>query len=364
MSETKLVDVPDVPDPTYTSPVIHEPEFDIKELKDIMDMKTLKSHMLKLDDVLVTTDIKTGILKLDDVVTNSELLGMSDEQQTQEILERFNDSKHMKCFTRAIRGTPVNKGEFRLGVCNNTAELVGPTSERIAKCYNLVGGDIHHELGTFKQSDLIFGAEGKFVLNVPPGKYALTWFGNEPHIHGPGIHIIRESTFKADKIELVDQSSEYIYHGTISIIRTDPGKLYKVRMGKIPYLMNHRPEPYVFKNSQFNFDPKTGVERQTDVHIKHGSINVIRVPAGSYGKISINGVAYLIPFTQDGYVFNHQVFEFDKKDTVPQNQIYIEHKTIHILQIPAGKVVKVKLGSTLHLLESRPEPYMINNPGF
>ena len=127
--------------------------------------------------------------------------------------------------------------------------------------------------------------------------------------------------------------------------------------------MESKKEPYVFVNQLFRFDPKE-IVNQMSTYIKHGNIHILRVPSGQLAKITIGTTPYLLESRKEPYVFNDPLFKFDKDAFVDQTETYIHHNTIHIIRVPAGKIVKAWVGSTPYLLESREDPYIINDPLF
>lgn len=95
----------------------------------------------------------------------------------------------------------------------------------------------------------------------------------------------------------------------------------------------------------------------------HGSY-VLNVPVGKYALAHTANNKPII-FAPGPHVIHDANFRFDpKRGFVNQSQLYIQHETYHILQIPAGKIAKIWIGSEPLLLEARPEPYVFNHPRF
>ncbi|EFA82673.1 vacuolin A [Heterostelium album PN500] len=85
--------------------------------------------------------------------------------------------------------------------------------------------------------------------------------------------------------------------------------------------------------------------------------HVLNVPAGHYALAFSKNRPVL--YGEGPHVIIDPTFEF-KEHTgfVNQNEPVIEHQTINILRIPAGKIAKVWLGTQPVILESRREPYV------
>jgi hypothetical protein len=79
---------------------------------------------------------------------------------------------------------------------------------------------------SFQESDLYFAAKGMAVVNVPQGKYALAWVGTESLVLDQGAHVLAVPTLLPVTAQsLVDQTSLYIRHGNLHILRVPPGEL-------------------------------------------------------------------------------------------------------------------------------------------
>ncbi len=65
------------------------------------------------------------------------------------------------------------------------------------------------------------------VVNVPQGKYALAWVGTESLVLDQGTHVLASPTLLPVTTQsLVDQTSLYIRHGNLHILRVPPGNCF------------------------------------------------------------------------------------------------------------------------------------------
>ncbi len=90
---------------------------------------------------------------------------------------------------------------------------------------------------------------------------------------------------------------------------------------------------------------------------------VLNVPAGYYAKgFSKN---HPVLYGEGPHVIIDPTFKFDENSGfVSQIEPYIQHSTIHILRVPAGKVARAWVGTEPRLLESRRDPYVFVDSQF
>jgi len=237
------------------------------------------------------------VLDYDNIVIKSTLFDKHSAQQIENIVEAFNQGKK-SIMKRSPVGKRIEPNNFRLVALNKQPELVQSSNRKYRKRIYLSPNNQTEELGYFDQTKLFFGEYGSFVINVPVGKVALAWKGNNPIILGQGPHVIHDPNLKKiKKKDLVDVNSQYISHGTL---------------------------------------------------------HIIRVPPNSICKIWLNYMPYILPPQKKSYVFNEAVFKKEKELTVLRNN-YISHGNFHILQLPHGKIAKVWFGSQPCILEARTE---------
>jgi regulator of protease activity HflC (stomatin/prohibitin superfamily) len=90
---------------------------------------------------------------------------------------------------------------------------------------------------------------------------------------------------------------------------------------------------------------------------------VLNVPAGYYAKgFSKN---HPVLYGEGPHVIIDPTFNFNENDGfVSQIEPYIQHATIHVLRVPAGKVARAWVGTEPRILESRREPYVFVDSQF
>jgi len=256
----------------------------------------------------------TNQYNLKDVVIKSEFFHLTPNEQTKEILDRFNaHAKRNSCFTTSfVRGNQIPKGEFLLGVRNNNAELHGPSSVPIARSLVFSPGKFTRIIGQYKQDEFFYGTSGSFVLNVPVGHYGLALSNNQPYIYDEGPHVIYDPTFHIDTKGIVKKSENYIHHKTLRILRVSAGYLAKIWLGSVPYILQSKVEPYVFNDPNFKFDPADGLVLESNSYINHGTIHILRVPAGKVALIWIGSKAQILEDTTKCYRFNDPLFRLQE----------------------------------------------------
>lgn len=270
------------------------------------------------------------------------------------------------------RGEVLNEGEIFLGVCNGVYEI--RTRQEANKFYAAAKypfniGYVTADLKRCHINNEVIGGNGRWIINVPQGKYALTiGTQNERKIYGPGIHVIHDPNFVYNpKQDLIDQNQAYINRGIMHIIRVPTGKIAKVTINGKPRLLAPQADPYLFFDANFKlFNPATDYADISDAYINHGQIHVIRVPVGKIAKVTINGTPHLLMPQKEAYVFDDPTFQRFNPATDYQNMNdnYIQHGQIHVLRVPANKLAKIMINGIPQLLEARPEPYVFCDPNF
>jgi len=119
---------------------------------------------------------------------------------------------------------------------------------------------------------------------------------------------------------------------------------------------------------KYNPDPRViikfiGVYSKTEPFFGAHGKYVLNVPAGYYAKAFSRNQPVI--YGEGPHVIIDPTFKFDPQTGfVNQNEPYIQHATINILRVPAGKVAKVWVGTEPFILESRSEPYVFVDPQF
>ncbi|EKD73418.1 MAG: hypothetical protein ACD_45C00321G0001 [uncultured bacterium] len=203
--------------------------------------------------------------KLSDVVTSSTLANEDFTTQTANIVNAFNKNVTQSCFvTSMIRGERLNPGEVLLGHRNQTPELALFNNQKIALESIITGPNtILERTGKHKINSPFYGAHGSYVVNVPRGQYAKAMLGNKPILLDEGPHVIHDPLFSFDpRKDLIKQASPYIQHGTIYILRVPAGSIAKIWIGSTPYLLEARDAPYVFNTPLFKLDSKKTQDKE------------------------------------------------------------------------------------------------------
>jgi len=115
--------------------------------------------------------------------------------------------------------------------------------------------------------------------------------------------------------------------GTFTMIRVRRGQLgLAIENGK-PVLLQEG--LHVYNNPLFSFSEFKPVDAQ---HVQHISYHVVRVPRGAFGKIKEQNRSKLLP--EGTHTVNNAVFEYiGLANTI---EAYINHGTVHIIQVPKG----------------------------
>ena len=307
------------------------------------------------------------MLEFGNEVIQSKLESDDPYEQIQNIVSEFNGENHT-IMTKSPLGMRINADEFRLVALNNQPELVPPTNYPLRKKIYMTPGKSTEELGIFKQTALCFGGYGSYVVNIPNGKLGLGWLGkNKPIIIGPGPHVFHDPNFKEITEEnLVDLNSAYINHGTYHIIRVPLGHVAKININATAYFLLPNDDPYVFNNPTFKVI--TPYTKLTNKYITHGNYNILQIPHGKIAKIWINSIPYLLEGQDEPYMFNDPSFVFESKSNdemfYNSTEKYIVHGSIKRLLPKTGEVAITYENGKLVTIESPldNQAITINNP--
>jgi regulator of protease activity HflC (stomatin/prohibitin superfamily) len=319
-------------------------------------------------DVQITPPL-TDLKSLDDVRIESEMFTLSERALTQQILAKFNQNidKKDSCFEiNVVRGEQIKPGHFMLGLRNNTPELHGPSADPIARRFTYKPGKFTKKLGSVNQNKLFYGAEGSYVLNVPMGHYAKAWSDNKPILYGQGTHVIHSATFKFIEEDIVKQSKNYIEHGTIHILRVPAGYLAKIRLNNVPYILPAQKTPYIFNHPAFDMENDPYV-KESESYIQHDTIHILRVPSGTIAKVSLGSHAFLLEAQKDPYIYNSPVFSLEKANKslyFKASSRLIEHGSIKRLLPHTGEVAVTHDNGTLRVFPPPQDgqPILITSP--
>lgn len=337
-------------------------------------------------EVKLQSEVKEQKLKsapegaaLDAVITKSTLVDRDSAKQAENIKAKFNegrplgsDGKPLSCFSTSIggRGEYLNRDEFLLGHRNKVPELASFNKDYNTTMSVKADGTQIERINVFKHYDLFFGVHGVFVLNVPQDKFAKAMSGQQPLLFGPGPHVIKDPNFKFNpQMGLVSQSEPVISHGNLHVIRVPKGSFAKIWIGTEPYILDYREEPYVFSSPLFRMD-KNGESFFFNVSepvISHGTIHILRIPAGSYVKAWEGVKPILLQSRDEPYIIDSAQFRLERNGQSPfwdVSRQLINHGTITVIRVPAGSIAKVWEGSVPKLLEARDEPYIYDSALF
>jgi len=261
-------------------------------------------------------------LILEDIIIESKLYDNDPNKQAINIMKEFNSRvvPGFNTFEKSIIfGDWVNPDCFILGACNQIPEIQlydGAQKLRRGWYFNL---KINTEIIAIrKQTAPFYGAYGSYVLNVPQNKYAFAWSGLQPQIYGVGPHVIHDPNFNFNPENgFVDQVDTYLNHGSIHILRVPAGSIAKIWIGTIPYLLEYKEIPYVFNSPLFKIIRESNQNlffKATAELITHGSIKRVMPRTGSVAVTYDNGNLIIIEPNGNGPTIivspTHEVSKF------------------------------------------------------
>lgn len=239
---------------------------------------------------------------LEEIIIESSLRHDNPDIQAMNIIKAFNSrvKPGYNTFEKSyLFGDWVNPDCFILGACNQIPEIQPYDGAQKLRRGWFMSLKINTEMIAIrKQTDAFYGGYGSYVLNVPPNKYALAWSGLEPKIYGVGPHVIHDPNFRFDRENgFVDQVDSYIKHGSIHILRVPAGYIAKIWIGSRPYLLEYKETAYVFNSALFRII-KTGDNNlffdATAELIRHGSIKRVMPHTGRVAVTYDNGNLMII----------------------------------------------------------------------
>ena len=260
--------------------------------------KHKRDDEIVLDDKMIMKRLNIDEeISLDDVIIASTLCNDNPNVQAMNIIKAFNNRvlPGQSTFeTSLFFGDWVNPDCFILGACNQIPELQPYDGAQKLRRGWYLDPTVNTEMLTIKEQTYPFyGAYGSYVLNVPPNKYALAWSGLNPKIYGTGPHVIHDPNFTFNKDKgFIDQVDHYISHGSIHILRIPAGCVTKVWIGSEPILLESRNDAYVFDSSIFKIVKSGKGEiffKSTSELITHGSIKRVMPHTGRVAVSYDNG---------------------------------------------------------------------------
>lgn len=273
--------------------------------------------------------------RMEEIIRPSTLFDHDPLIQNKKIIDEFNRGNAEDITVESVMfGKRIDQNEFRLVHRNNVPQLLPYTyyPRRLGIYYT----GVTKEIGIFKQTDLVIGGHGRFVVNVPQGKLVKAWLGtNEPILLGSGPHVIRHPNFKLEQNPLVSVADPFISHGNYTILRVPRGKVAKIWIGATPYILESRPEPYVIDDPTFkimyNALPNNEKEYFTDASVRlieHGSIKRLLPRTGEVAITYDNGKLNIIEATGQPITIDSPTFIVDGfQQTAAQTLVFPSKKT-------------------------------------
>lgn len=204
-----------------------------------------------ISSAVISANEELSNLKISDIIRKSTLAHRDPAQVIRNIVNEFNQGNPESFVVESdIIGTRIDANQFMLVHKNNVPQLIAPTSKKIR--LGIYPVDTIEMMEIADQTKLVIGAHGRYVVNVPQGKFIKAWLGTDkPIILGPGPHVIRHPNFKLDANPEANISDNYITHGNYHIVRVPRGKLAKISIAGTPYLLEYSPEPYILNDPTF-----------------------------------------------------------------------------------------------------------------
>lgn len=250
---------------------------------------------------------------LAEVMISSTLYDKDPATQTKKIVAAFNLDKEDITIESVQFGKRIKQDEYRLVHRNNQAQLVPYTYYPRRLGYYATGTT--EEVGIFKQTDLLIGAHGSYLVNVPQGKLAKAWIGNtQAVLLGQGPHVIHHPNFRLEKNPLITLTDNYIQHGNLHIVRVPRGKLAAIWLGAKPMLLESQEEPYVFDDPTFSistFNENDYFIDATTPLITHGSIKRVLPSTGQAGIAYNNGQLEILNASDKPFVVDSPTYRVD-----------------------------------------------------
>eukprot|EP01117_Protostelium_nocturnum_P011094 TRINITY_DN4026_c0_g1_i1.p1 TRINITY_DN4026_c0_g1~~TRINITY_DN4026_c0_g1_i1.p1 ORF type:complete len:725 (+),score=259.13 TRINITY_DN4026_c0_g1_i1:386-2560(+) len=263
-----------------------------------------------LSAIVQTLDKELGI---SDVVTKSNAATVAD------ICTIANDGRSPAA-SGSVFGHLVENGSIGIIDYNGTMQVVGPGRY---VCPNPRAKIVEVE----KLSKNLIQNGPLTIVRVPRGKLGLAMDAGHPVLLDEGLHV-RNSRFFEYRSE-TDFNKSLIQHGSIFIIRVPRGEFGLVIENQIPKLLS---EGLHVTNSNV----LTFVEFKTtnQPHLRHGTINLIRVAKGQVALVVDNNHYKFLP--QGTHFINSNSFSFDRMEDL--NQQSIKHGTITRFRVLKGEI--------------------------
>lgn len=182
------------------------------------------------------------------------------------------------------------------------------------------------------------------IVRVPKGQYGLATDNSKPVLLAEGVHVRNSRLFQHVGFQAINQ--KHIQHSTIHILLVPKGEYALVVEKGQPKVL--QPGFYVVDSSVFNVAGFVPINQE---HIQHNTIHIIQVPKGKVGLIAKNNKMMLIH--EGMHVYNSQIFQYSGLKDI--NRESIVHGTITRVRVRNGEI---------GLAWQENKPVLIEEPGF
>ncbi|PRP81599.1 prohibitin domain-containing protein [Planoprotostelium fungivorum] len=165
------------------------------------------------------------------------------------------------------------------------------------------------------------------IARVARGQIGLATDQGHPIILGEGLHVRNSRFFAFDKVQ--DLNQPCLKHGSLFVIRVPRGQFGKVTENAIPKLLGEG--VHVTNSNLLTFD---GFVSANQPVITHATINLIRVPKGTVALVNDNNHYKFLP--QGTHFINSVAFKFTGMEDL--NQGCIKHGTITRFRVRRGEL--------------------------
>ena len=202
----------------------------------------------------------------------------------------------------------------------------------------------------------------------------MAWSGNNPKIYGPGIHVIHDQNLRPlENRDFVSIDQSIVQHGVFRILRIAPNQLAKIWINTLPYFLVPRSQPYVFKEAIFRMDEMANF---SDGYIEHGNYHILQIPKGQVANVWIGSVPFILESKEEPYLFKEQNFRIDtpkkkKADDIPPTSLFfdatqklITNGSLKRVMPRTGEIAITYNNGKLVILEPRQDekPTLISSP--
>lgn len=256
--------------------------------------------------------------------------------------------------TRNPFGLLVPPGHIRIAECNGRMYAVGP-GRWVLHQFRKIAGFAHWKgspVNVIQRNSIQEG--GLTICRVGPDQIGLAFeHGTTPQLLGPGLHVYNNASFSF--VRNVDVKENLVQHGTFTMLQVVRGHYGLVwETPNQPRIL--RQGGYVVKSPTFKFEKFVSMEEQ---YIKHGTIHIIQVPKGRLAKVMENVTPKLL--TEGVHVVDHPNFHFSGLEKL--NAPLIKHGTITRFRVNQGQVGLATWQNEAVFAEV-PGTYEVDSPDF